>query len=109
MSLFQDIIQEDISIFLNPEEFGELLEIDGRRLPVLVDNEKLAELKNKAQYADQIRTADMLLFVRTADLGYIPAQKAHIRVRGGRSAVTKRVAMVTQTDGVLELILEENR
>lgn len=107
MSLFQDIIQEDISIFLNPDEFGELLEIDGRRLPVLVDNEKLAELKNKAQYADQIRTADMLLYVRAADLGYIPAQKAHIRV--GENRRTKRVSMVTETDGLLELILEENR
>lgn len=107
MSLFQDIIQKDISVFLNPEEFGELLEIDGRRLPVLVDNEKLSELKNKAQYADQIRTADMLLYIRTADLGYIPAQKAHIRIGSDRR--TKRVSLVTETDGVLELILEENR
>lgn len=107
MSIFQDILQADIDIFLNPEEFGELMEIDGRRLPVLVDNEKLAELKNKAQYADQIRTADMLLYLRTADLGYIPAQKAHIRVGSDRRI--KRVSLVTETDGLLELILEENR
>lgn len=107
MSLFQDMIQEDISIFLNPEEFGELLELDGRRLPVLVDNEKLSELKNKAQYAEQIRTADMLLYVRASDLGYIPAQKAHIRI--GKDRRTKRVSMVTETDGVLELILEDSR
>lgn len=37
-SFFKDILEQEIrSVFLNPAEFGDMIELEGRTLPALVD------------------------------------------------------------------------
>ena len=77
MNAFQVQLQKDIDcIFLNPEEFGEYRKIGGKEMLVVVDRHKLAELKEKTQYAEELYTASVLLYVRPGELGYRPAKGA---------------------------------
>lgn len=105
MSAFKEQLERDIdAIFLNPEEFGETHVIDGKEMTVVIDSHKLAELKAKAQYADAIYTASLLVFVKPKDLGYRPAVDSFLEVDG-------RDYRVMQVSGELlyQLILEANR
>lgn len=79
MTMFEEQLFWDLNaVFLNPSEFGETHILDGRPMTVVIDSDKLADLKSKAQYADAIYSAEVLLFVKAADLGYKPAVGSHL-------------------------------
>ena len=43
MSTFQEMLRQDIgSVFLNPEEFGEIHVVDGKEMVVILDDNELA-------------------------------------------------------------------
>ena len=49
---FKEIIQEDSRrVFLNPEEFGELHEISGRKMLIIIDDNEMVERKSGRQRA----------------------------------------------------------
>ena len=63
---FKEQLKEDLSIFFNPDEFGEDHIIDGKVVNIIVDNETLKS-RNKKEY-DGIVQADILYFAKEEDL-----------------------------------------
>lgn len=66
----KDQIQSDTDIFFNPDEFGELHDIDGRQLLIVVDNDRLSK-RTQREY-DEIYVGDLLYFVKATDYGSRP-------------------------------------
>lgn len=104
MSAFLEQLQKDVdTTFLNQREFASTHRVGGRGMPVTLDTSQLDELKAKAQYAEEIYKAEMILSVRPADLGYKPAVGSTLEVDG-------HIYRVRQVSGALlyRLILEAN-
>lgn len=81
MSKFKDYYKKDIdTVLLNTDEKAEEMLINGETMTVIIDDDKLSEMKNKSQYADAIYNAELLLFVRKQDLGYRPAVESTMTV-----------------------------
>lgn len=101
---FKAGVQRDIdTVLFNIREAAELMMVNGKQIPVIVDDERLRELKATAQYADGIGTAELLIFVQQTRLGYRPGV-------GGFITIGEDIYRVTSVSGdvVLELILEAN-
>ena len=101
---FKDQIRKDLdTVFLNLNEFAEIHRVEGKEIPVVVDNDQLTELK-KGQILGLVE-ADILLMGRECDF---PADLApgrlmnidgreHIVVNSGKNA------------GLVEVALSQNR
>lgn len=88
MNPFMRQLSKDIdNIFLNPEEFGSIHNINGTDMLVVIDTSKLADLKTKSQYAEELYHAKELLFIKPEDLGYRPAKGSDFELDGDRYSV----------------------
>ena len=102
MPSFKDYLQQDLNIFFNPDEFGEVHKINGRDLTVIIDNERLME-RTKKEF-DGISIGELLYFVKASDYGERPTI-------GKAQKFDKRqmyVADVKDSDGIYEIILSQN-
>lgn len=70
MSKLKDYIQSDINTFFNNDEFGEIHNIDGRLLSVLVDNDHLIN-RSKVEY-EGVMAGDILYFINTSQFEKAP-------------------------------------
>lgn len=67
MSGFKDGVAADIlGVFLNLDEFGEIYTIEGREIPVVVDNDELKERQGGQDLA--VAESATLFYAKTADL-----------------------------------------
>lgn len=101
---FKDQIKRDIdTVFLNLDEFAELHRIEGKQIPVVVDDNQLTELK-KGQILGLVE-ADMLLMGRECDF---PANLAPGRLLNvdGRELI---VVNSGKDEGLVEVALSQNR
>lgn len=101
---FKASVQKDIeTVLFNTREAAELRMVNGREIPIIIDYERLQELKAKSQYADGISTAELLVFVQRKDLEYRPGV-------GGIINIGDDIYRVTSVSGdvVLEIVLEAN-
>lgn len=63
---FKEQIQQDLdTVFLNLDEFAELRRVEGKQIPVVVDNDQLVKLK-QGQILGLVE-ADMLLMGKQED------------------------------------------
>lgn len=104
----------DLPIFLNLDEFAERHTINGKTVDALIDNnaldEKLASARgarsiSSSAHTDGLFRAEMLVYVRTADLGGLPRTGSMIRLDGREYRVTEAVEEM----GVCSLCLEAIR
>lgn len=107
MSTFKDIIASDVhGTFLNKEEFSDLHEVNGERIPVQVDsNEQIEREKRFAQNMDGMYLNQKLIYVAASDYGPLPKQGSSIMFDGKRY----RVADAIDEYGVYSITLEANR
>lgn len=74
---FKEILFQDIKrTFLNPEEFGEMHTIDGKRMVVSVDGMEVVERAKKQvenSRIDGIFKQRIILYVARSDFGPLPA------------------------------------
>ena len=91
---FKEQIQQDLdTVFLNLDEFAELRRVEGKQIPVVVDNDQLVKLK-QGQILGLVE-ADMLLMGKQTDFP----------VDGREMIVTN-----SGTDmGLIEVALRQNR
>lgn len=83
MNAFMQQLSDDVdNIFMNPDEFADVHTVNGESMTVVVDTHRLAELKTKSQYAEELYLAETLLFVRPRDLGYRPAKGSDFEFDG---------------------------
>ncbi len=66
MRSFKEQLTADLNIFMNLEEFGVLVEVEGTEITAIVDDDKLSERKGGAEIA--IGESSILLIAKTADL-----------------------------------------
>ena len=96
--ILKDQFMADLdSIFFNPDELGELREINGREVMVIEDEEKLREYKFQG-----ICQGQKLLYVRAASLPAIP--HAGDAMLYGRTKW--QVEECKEDAGLLEIILK---
>lgn len=107
MKSFKDIIKEDISTtFINTNEFSNIHNIDGRDMPVQIDDNEIIEREKKANSKmDGVYVKQKLIYVKADDFGALPAIGRQIMLDG------KRYLVVDSTDeyGVYTITLEGNR
>nr|DAN92289.1 MAG TPA: ATP-binding sugar transporter [Caudoviricetes sp.] len=107
MKSFKDIIKEDISTtFINTDEFSDIHNIDGRDMPVQIDDNEIIEREKKANSnMDGVYVKQKLIYVKADDFGALPAIGRQIMLDG------KRYLVVDSTDeyGVYTITLEGNR
>ena len=74
MRSFRDQMEMDFdNTFLNLNEFAEIHDIDGKKIPVVVDNETLLQLNlGKTTDSNGIFREDKMFFVQKKHLDYEP-------------------------------------
>ena len=104
---FKEIIKQDIAnTFLNILEFSDMHNIDGRDMPVQVDDNEIIEREKKSSSnMDEVYVKQKLIYVKADDFGALPAIGRLIMLDG------KRYMVVDSTDeyGVYTITLEGNR
>ncbi len=103
---FKEMVDYDVNnILFNLSELASLHRINNKdNVVVIVDNYKLSELKSKAQYSNEISTAELLFYIRETDLGYMPTKDNIIMFDND----IYRVLSSSKFGSVLEIILEAN-
>lgn len=107
MSSFKDQIAQDISAFINADEFAGDHVIDGRVLTVIVvedSSDNIYRNKHPLAYAEGVSLVRKVLYISEVELGYIPIQDQYMTLDGRRYQVT----MVGDEEGVLVITLEAN-
>lgn len=101
---FKERIQQDLdTVFLNLDEFAELRRVEGKQIPVVVDNDQLVKLK-QGQILGLVE-ADMLLMGKRADFPADMEPGRLLNVDGREMIVTN-----SGTDmGLIEVALRQNR
>lgn len=101
---FKEQIQQDLdTVFLNLDEFAELRRVEGKQIPVVVDNDQLVKLK-QGQILGLVE-ADMLLMGKQEDFPADMEPSRLLNVDGREMIVTN-----SGTDmGLIEVALRQNR
>lgn len=104
---FKEAIRADISdVFMNIEEFAADHDVNGRKIPILVDNNELIDRAKKAKSVmDGVNVKTTLIYVKARDFGALPPVGYAVRLDG----VSYRVTDATNEDGVYSIHLEANR
>lgn len=100
---FKDYTAADLDVFFNPSEFGEIVDIDGQEVHVIIDNERMRE-RAEREYGG-VTSGLLLYFVRASDFGPPP------RV-GAKQLFNNKlffVDSVTETSGIYEILLNQNQ
>ena len=104
---FKDILKQDIdNTFLNVYEFSDIHNVDGKDMPVQVDDNEIIEREKKEKsHMDGIYVKQKLIYVKQKDFGALPAIGRQIMLDG------KRYLVVDSTDeyGVYSITIEGNR
>ena len=105
---FKEAIRSDISsVFMNTDEFAALHTLNGKKIPVLVDNNELIERSKKMKSSmDGVNVKTTLIFVKARDYGGgVPPVGYALTLDG----VSYRVTDAMNEDGVYSIHLEANR
>lgn len=99
---FKEVAEEDMSVFFNLDEFAVTHNIDGSDVPIVIDEDRLEELKaNKDTHIEGIYKAKLLFYVKKSDFGGKPAINAIIEI----DEKSYRVINSSETDNVITIIL----
>lgn len=107
MRTFKEQLEKDMDdIFFNLDEFAENHIIDGKEIPVVVDNDRIIELSlGKSVETRGIFTDDILFFVLKKYLDYEPCAGQHMTFDG----VTYPISDVKEDFGGYTIILSGNQ
>ncbi|MEZ3453519.1 MAG: hypothetical protein K1W17_04030 [Oscillospiraceae bacterium] len=102
---FKEILNSDIkSVFLNPSEFGEEHNVQGKTMVIVLDDMENIEREKKVR-SDGFFTKQILFYVSAEDFGEMPSPNGLITLDG------KRYTVVDATDeaGIYAITLDANR
>jgi hypothetical protein len=104
---FKDIIKADVSqVFMNLEEFSDTHNVDGKEMPVMVDDNEIIEREKKMKSnMDGVYVKQKLIYVKADDFGALPAVGRGIMFDGKRYIVLEAV----DEDGIYSITMEANR
>lgn len=103
MTGFKDQVAQDIlGVFLSTDFFGEMYRIEGREIPVSVDNDELKERQGGQDLA--VAESTLLLYARVSDLPRRRAAGSSLNVNGREYVVDDW----TEDMGVATIVLHES-
>lgn len=101
MSSFKDLINSDLDVFMNLDEFAENHNINGRIIAIVIDKEELKKRQAKSEYGYE---GDMLFYVNAEAYGESPVIGEIIVFDGDKY----RVCDVQDDDGLYLIALAAN-
>lgn len=103
MSGFKAMVEEDrLSVFLNTDFFGELYRIEGKEIPIVLDNDELKERQAGQDLA--IAESATLFYARVEDLPPRRAAGENLNVNGRECLIDDW----QQDMGIATVTLREN-
>jgi len=82
---FKGIIQKDLSVFINVDEFGDVRNIDGKDMGVIVDDVHKQPNRDDYDYDDlgrDVYVKEKILYVKKVDFGGVPIIDHAFRLDG---------------------------
>ncbi len=78
---FKDVLQQDVKrVFLNIDEFGEMHNINGQDVLVVIDENELIEREKRIKRDEgELHRKQLLFYVATEDFGSLPAPGKTLR------------------------------
>lgn len=83
---FKDVLAKDRSAFLNPSEFADAHELNGRKVTCLVDSNELLT-RQQGRYLEGVSTSQILLYILAEDLPTKPSIGSVMTLDGKRYLV----------------------
>ena len=104
---FKEVMKDDVNnTFMNVDEFADMHTVDGKEIPVLVDDNEIIEREKKMKSnMDGVYVKQKLIYVKADDFGPLPAIGRQIVFDEKRYMVTDS----TDEDGVYAITMEANR
>lgn len=104
---FKEILNQDIeNVFLNTLEFADIHNVDGKNMPIQIDDNEVIEREKKAKSnMDGVYVKQKLIYVKAKDFGSLPAIGRQIMLDGKRYLITDS----TDEYGIYTITLEGNR
>ena len=101
---FKGQAADDINnVFFNTDEFAEYAEVDGKTVPIIIDNDAL---NGKTElYAFGLSAGEQLIFLKEADLGRLPQIGEQITINGKQWYIKHSLANA----GVFEIRIGRER
>lgn len=105
MSLKEQMAADISAVFLNPDEFAEMHDIDGNQVLALIEKDVLQERSSrKSERYDGIYKGAVTVYVKESDLGYRPVYGQSLHLDSELYLVTECYA----GNGLLTVGLEAN-
>lgn len=102
---FRELLEEDMAVFFNTEEFAERHLINGAEVTLIIDNDALAELYiRKDTDSESLFTDSVLLFVEQSELDFEPVPDQYLDFDGKTYIVTD----VKLAGGLYSIVLGVN-
>lgn len=106
MSAFKEMLNNDMSVFINVDEFGETKLIDGEEMSIVVDEDELQRRKLSASNpTDGIYSASLLFYVEKHYFTKRPVPESTMRI----NKAIYRVVEVQEDDVMYTIVLARNR
>lgn len=110
MTFKEQIAKDNVQVFMNVDEFGDIHTINGKEMPVIVDNNELVDREKRYRYrnslyADGVYLKELLIYVKESDFGALP-KIGRIITYDGKSYI---VSDAINEDGIYSLTLEANK
>lgn len=104
---FKEVMKDDVNnTFMNVDEFADMHTVDGKEIPVLVDDNEIIEREKKMKSnMDGVYVKQKLIYVKADDFGPLPAIGRQIVFDRKRYMVTDS----TDEGGVYTITMEANR
>lgn len=104
---FKDVMRDDINnTFMNLDEFADTHIVDGKEIPVIIDENEIIEREKKMKSnMDGVYVKQKLMYVKADDFGALPAIGRAIMLDGKRYLVIDAV----DEQGVYSITMEGNR
>lgn len=110
MTFKEQIALDNQNIFMNLDEFAEMHNVNGKKIPVQVDTNELIDREKRYQfrhslYADGVFLKEMLIYVKASDFGKLPAVGRMIMFDGKSYTVSDAI----DEDGIYSISMEANK
>lgn len=106
---FKDQIQNDAATFINIEEFGELHDVDGKSIQIVIDEDALVPRSRHPidvyHAATGVYVDEVTFYAKASDFEYRPVRGQHITLDDELYTVRS----CNGEDGILQIVLEANR
>lgn len=107
---FRDQIECDLSTFINLDEFAEVHNVDGKDMPIIIDNDLLEEKRLKYGGQDFFKgeglfRGEVLFHVAKQEFDKKPVVDKIMRLDNN----IYKIIEVTETEGMYTITLERNR